>query len=339
MATIQDVAAKAGVAPITVSRVLNNSGYVSKRTRQRVEIAAQELSYVPNSLASSLRSSRTNILALLLADISNPFWTTVARGVEDVANQQGYSVILCNTDETERKQGEYVALLLRKRVDGFLLVPTTAATESIQMIQRQKVPVVVLDRAIHNLAVDTVRGDNYGSAYQLAEHLLLLGHRRIAVLAGPRHISTSVERVAAVCQAMQDAEVAIDPKLVLYGEYAVASGYTMARQVLAEHPTAIVAANNFIAVGVGKFLHESNVRVPQEISVVCFDDLPIAWASDPFLTVAVQPAYEIGQLATELLLKRIRQTDDQPPQDLRLPVPIIIRDSTGPVSRTQTHSF
>ncbi len=331
MATIHDVAAKAGVAPITVSRVLNNSGYVSATTRARVEAAAAELSYVPNSLASSLRSNRTNILAMILADISNPFWTTVARGVEDVANRQGFSVILCNTDEREAKQEEYVAVLLRKRVDGFLLVPTTAATNSVQMIQRQSVPVVILDRYVPDLAVDTVRGDTRGAAYQLTEHLIALGHRRIAVLAGPPHISTAVERVEGVVQAMHDAALPVDDHLIIYGEYTIESGYQMAQQVLPAQPTALVAGNNFIAIGLGRLLREKTIRVPAEISVVGFDDLPISWASEPFLTVAIQPAYEIGRRATELLLNRIRQIDNMTPQDIRLPVTIIIRGSTGAV--------
>lgn len=328
MATLQDVATKAGVAPITASRVLNNSGYVSQKTRERVELAAKELQYVPNSLASSLRSNRTNILALLLADISNPFWTTVARGVEDAANAEGFSVILCNTDEKANKQEEYVDLLLRKRVDGFLLVPTSASTDSIRQIQQQKTPLVLLDRSVPDLAVDTVRCDTYGSAYQLATHLLDLGHSRIAILAGPRYISTSIERVEAVYQAMNDRNIALDMRLVCYGEYAIESGYAMAQQVINEQPTAIVAGNNFIAVGTGHLLQERNFRVPQDISVVCFDDVPLSWASEPFLTVAVQPAYEMGRCATELLLRRITQKELGPAQEIQLPVKILLRHST-----------
>lgn len=331
MVTLQDVAEKAGVAPITASRVLNNSGYVSAKTRARVEAAAAELNYVPNSLARSLRSQRTHILALLLADLANPFWTTVARGVEDVANRQGFSVILCNTDEKEHKQAEYIAVLLSKRVDGFLLVPTATALEPIQMIQRQNTPVVVLDRTLPNSQVDIVRGDTYGGAYQLTQHLLALGHRRIAVLAGPRHISTSVERIAGVVQALHDSGIAIDEELVIHGEYTVESGYMMAAQVLPAAPTAIVAANNFIAIGIGRYLSEQGRRVPQDISVVGFDDLPIAWQSAPFLTVAVQPAYELGRCATELLLKRIQGETNETAQEIVLPVEIIIRQSTGPV--------
>lgn len=331
MATLQDVAAKAGVAPITASRVLNNSGYVRASTRARVEAAAAELNYVPNSLARSLRSQRTHILALLLADLANPFWTTVARGVEDVANRQGFSVILCNTDEKEHKQAEYIGVLLSKRVDGFLLVPTAAELEPVQMIQRQNTPVVVLDRTLNNGQVDTVRGDTYGGAYQLTNHLLALGHRRIAVLAGPRHISTSIERIAGVTRALHEAALSIDETLVIHGEYTIESGYLMAAQVLPTAPTAIVAANNFIAIGIGRYLREHGVRVPQDLSIVGFDDLPISWQSEPFLTVAVQPAYELGRCATELLLQRIDGTTNTNYQEIVLPVEIIIRRSTGPV--------
>lgn len=331
MVTIQDVAEKAGVAPITVSRVLNNSGYVSARTRARVEAVADELNYVPNSLARSLRSNRTNILALLLGDIANPFWTTMARGVEDVANRQGFSVILCNTDEKESKQAEYLAVLLRKRVDGILLVPTAAAAEPVQMIQRQNIPVVVIDRTITQVNVDAVRGDSFGGAYQLTQHLLALGHRHIAVLTGPASVSTAVERVTGVAKALQEAGASLPKERIVFGEYSMASGYTMTAQVLSSRPTAIVATNNFIAIGVGRYLREKAIHVPHDISVVSFDDVPISWNCEPSLTVAVQPAYDLGRCATELLLKRINGAGIPTYEEIVLPVEMIIRQSTGPV--------
>lgn len=172
MATIRDVAKRAGVAPITVSRVMNNSGYVKPETRRRVEEAAAELHYVPNMLAHSFRSKRTNTLALVLPDITNPFWTTVARGVEDVAGAQGFSVFFCNTDENETKQSRYLAALLRRRVDGVLLAPVTNDGTTVQMLLRQNVGVVVIDRKVKNIEVDTVRGDSIGGAYQLVRHLI-----------------------------------------------------------------------------------------------------------------------------------------------------------------------
>lgn len=217
VATIQDVASfHAGVAPITVSRVLNHSGYASAQTRTRVEAAALELNYVPNSLARSLRSNRTHILALL-ADIGNPFWTSVARGVEDVANQQGFSVILCNTDE-KAANGVYQRALAQAG-RWFSTRPYHGCGRLVHMIQRQNTPLVIIDRNLPEVAVDTVRGDTYGGAYRLAGHLLALGHRELAILTGPRHVSTSVERVVGVVQALRNQGLTIEERRIIYGEF------------------------------------------------------------------------------------------------------------------------
>ena len=165
MPTIRDVAKQAGVAPMTVSRVINNSGYVSEDTRTRVEEAISRLGYVPNMLGPSLRFNQTNTLALVLTDITNPFWTTVARGVEDAAQETGYSVILCNTDESEAKQDQYLTMLLKRRIDGILLVPSTSTSNVVQTIKNQGVKVVVLDREVNDTEVDVVEGDSVGGAY------------------------------------------------------------------------------------------------------------------------------------------------------------------------------
>ena len=157
MATIQDVAKRAGVAPITVSRVVNHKGYVSEEKRRRVEAAIRELDYIPNALGPSLRSKRTQTLALVLSDLTNPFWTTVARGVEDMANQRGYHIIIGNTDESEDKQNEYLMFLMKKQVDGFLVVPTSF--RPLESLQKRRVPFVILDRRMPGETLDTVRGE------------------------------------------------------------------------------------------------------------------------------------------------------------------------------------
>ena len=334
MTTIQDVATRAGVAPITVSRVLNRSGYVSESTRQRVEAAAAELDYVPNLLARGLRSNRTNTLALVLTDITNPFWTTVARGVEDAARARGFSVILCNTDENEAKQEQYVDVLIRKRMDGFLLAPARSTPEPIRKIQKQAdAPVVVLDRRIVDAQVDLVCGDSYGGSYALTQYLLQLGHRRIGILSGPQTVSTSVERVQGCIDAMQEANIENGAEFVQFGEYTVEGGYSMMQQMLARqpHPTAIFATNNFIAIGALQHLRKVGLRVPQDISLVGFDDLPLSWNTEPFLTVAVQPAYQIGQQGADLLMDRIANSAAADPQEIVLPAELIIRQSCQPI--------
>jgi LacI family transcriptional regulator len=330
MTTIRDVAKRAGVAPITVSRVLNNAGYVKPETRQRVEQAAAELHYVPNMLAHSFRSNRTNTLALVVTDITNPFWTTVARGVEDVASAAGYSVFYCNTDENEAKQAQYLAALLRRRVDGVLLAPATSDGAPVQALLRQNVGVVVIDRRVEGVAVDTVRGDSQGGAYQLVRHLTELGHRRIALLGGPPDLSVSRDRAAGYAQALCEAGVPVDPALQLFGAFAVESGRRMMQALLAlpVRPTAIFAASNFIAAGALQALRAAGLRTPDDLSVVVFDDLPDPYVTAPSLTVVAQPAYALGQTAARRLLAKISQPDQDDICDLMLPVRMLVRQST-----------
>jgi LacI family transcriptional regulator len=333
MPTIRDVARLAGVAPITVSRVINNSGYISQETRERVLQAVRQLGYVPNTLARSLRSRQTGMLALVITDVTNPFFTTLARGVEDAASQAGFSVILCNTDENEEKQDRYLHALLQKRVDGVLLVPARLSSQPVQFIRSQNTPVVVADRRIPNNEADVVRCDSEDGARQLVRMLAGLGHRRIALLCGPRDVSTAEDRAAGYRRGLAEAGLDLSEQASFHGAFTQASGYEMACRALAfdPKPTALFAANNFIAIGALKALQDAGVRVPGEISLVGFDDLPEALVTFPFLTVAAQPAYPMGQKATRLLLERIAGNGPQGYQEVILPVELVERQSTGPV--------
>jgi LacI family transcriptional regulator len=332
MPTIHDVAKRAGVGSITVSRVINNSGYSSAETRERVEKAVAELGYVPNTLARSLRSKRTNTLALLLTDITNPFFTTLARGVEDAASTAGYTLIFCNSDESAVKESTYVNILLQKQVDGFLLVPAQSKTSAIELIRGRGVPVVVLDRAVPGMAVDVVRCDSEEGMFQLTRLLISLGHRNITSLSGPEGVSTADDRVAGYRRALNSAGIAPDAQYILRGELTQDGGYEMARRALQlpQRPTGIVAANNFITIGAMKALQEAGERVPDDIALVGFDDLPPAMVTFPFFTVASQPAYEMGRIATELLLKRLQSRGaDDSHEEVVLPTQIIVRRSSG----------
>ena len=331
MTTIHDVAKRAGVAPITVSRVINNTGYISPETRQIVNEAIAELGYVPNVLARSLRSKRTNTIALVLTDITNPFFTIMARGVEDTASDAGFNVIFCNTDESEDKEKKYIQLLLQKQVDGILLVPAKSTSKSVDYILEQETPVVVLDRRVSNNLVDVVRCDSEGGAYQLVKLLLDLGHRRIVMLNGSVDVSTSEDRLSGYKRAMQEAGAQAE-ELFYYGTFTQASGYELARQAMAQtpRPTAIFAANNLIAIGALWALQDMGLKVPEEIAVVSFDDLPQNLVAYPFLTVATQPAYEMSKKATELLIARLNgKVAENDCQSIILPVELITRTSSG----------
>lgn len=331
--TIRDVARLAEVAPTTVSRVLNDKGYISDETRQRVEQAIAELNYIPNALSQSLRYQKTDTIALVVSDITNPFWTTVTRGVEDVCNQHDLHVILCNTDEQEQKLENYIHMLLQRQIDGVLLVPTSHhSTPIARRILQKQVPLVLLDRVVNELDLQIVRGDSEQGAYLLTRHLLELGHCRVAMLCGQDSISTSELRIAGYRRALSEYELTQIPSLLRFGRYTVQSGYEMMHELAKEVevlPTAIFAANNFIAVGILKALHELNLKVPQDISVVSFDDLPYDTIPEPFLTVAAQKPYEMGRKAAELLIAQI-QGEPIAAVEVVLPIELIIRQSSAP---------
>ncbi|MGB8648402.1 MAG: LacI family DNA-binding transcriptional regulator [Anaerolineae bacterium] len=337
MTTIEDVAKRAGVSMMTVSRVINGSGDVSPETRERVERVVEELGYVPNALARGLRFKQTKTIALVLTDITNPFFTTIARGVEDVASRQGFSVIFCNTDESEHEEGQYINVLLQKQVDGVLLVPACSSAESISLLQSRGVPVVVLDRRVPGVSVDTVHCNSEQSSYRLVRHLVELGHRRVAVLTGPQIVSTAVERVAGAQRAIREAGLDDDMPLVYYGEFTQASGYHMAQQALAAAPglTALFATNNFVAMGALRAVREAGLRMPEDVSLVAFDDIPAAFVVEPFLTVISQPAYDVGKRATELLLNRLAGQGPAQPQEIVLPTEFILRRSSAPPPTTR----
>jgi LacI family transcriptional regulator len=296
-----------------------------------VEAAIAELGFVPNRLASGLRSKRTNTLALILTDITNPFFTTIARGVEDIASEAGYTVIFCNTDESVSKEKMYLQLLLEKRVDGILLVPAQNGLDSTTLVRKQNIPIVILDRRLPELITDVVRCDSEGGAYELTQLLLSLGHREIAILNGPKGVSTSEDRLSGYRRALTEAGIAIDPKRDNYGAFNQESGFEMTHKALAEvqKPTALFAANNFIAFGALRAVRELKLRVPEDIAVVGFDDVPSALVPTPFLTVAAQPAYEMGRKAIEILLTRLDEGNSDQYQEVVLPAEIVIRQSSG----------
>ncbi len=329
MATIHEVAERAGVAPITVSRVINRSGYVGEETRRRVEQAIAELEYVPNVLARGLRSRQSRTLGLVVTDVTNAFWTTVARGVEDVAMRSGYSVFLCNSDEDLAKQEQYLRALLSRRVEGLIIAPASSDGAALQSLRRAGLPFVIVDRRVPRLAADLVLGDSVEGARLLAQHLLSRGHRRIALLGGPPGVSTADDRELGYREALEAAGVPPEPRLIRRGDYKQEGGYRLMRELLAEKPlpSGILAANNALAVGALVALREAGLRVPGDMAVVCFDDLPQASLVDPFLTVAAQPAYEFGTRAVQLLLERIADPR-RPVQTVVLPVRLIVRRSS-----------
>jgi LacI family transcriptional regulator len=329
--TINDVAKRAGVSPVTVSRVLNNTGNVSPTTREKVEQAIQDLGYVPSVAARSLRSKRTHSLALVLPDIANAFWTTVARGVEDAAQSRGYSVLLYNTDENPTKQLRCLDVIASQGVDGVIIAPYDADACNLAKLRGRNIPTVIIDRRIEGWEVDTVLGDSMSGARALVQHLIGLGHKRVAIVSGPEGTSTADDRVAGYCLALTEANIRPTPRLIKRGEFRATSGERLTYELLDEglFPTAIFAANNAIAMGAIDALEKRGLHIPQDVALVCFDDFPNASRFFPFLTVAVQPAYDMGVNAAQLLLSRLDTELGLRPRQVVLPTRLIIRYSCG----------
>lgn len=331
MPTIHDVARRAGVSPVTVSRVINDAPNVNAETRARVEAVVRELNYLPNLAARSLRARATHTLALLVPDVTNPFWTTVARGVEDAAQAEGYAVLLCNTDEDPAKQDGYLELVLKRRVDGVIIAPCDADPARLACLHEQDTPAVLVDRSVPGWDGDMVSCDSLAAARELTRHLLRLGRKRLAVISGPAGASTAEDRLAGVVQALGEAGLVLDQRLVRRGAYRAEAGRAMTLALLDEglRPDAVLAANNALAFGVMEALAERGVRVPQDIALVCFDELPDLARFFPFLTVAAQPAYDIGLNAAQLLLSRMQAEGPLQPRLVQLPVQLTLRYSCG----------
>jgi LacI family transcriptional regulator len=332
MPTIVEVASRAGVSAITVSRVVNDSGPVSPQVRARVERAIAETGYVPNAVARSLRSKRTDTIALVVTDMTNPFFTTIAHGVEAAVGDSGMMLIICGTDERDAKEERYVRMLLQRRVDGILLVPAGTGAAAIGLCRDQGRPLVVVDRRLPGGGADTVRADSKAGARELGRLIVSLGHRATAVLTGPRGVPTAEDRAAGFRDAVAAAGGLPTPR-VHRGSFSIEGGAQMARLALAAtpRPTALFAANNFIAIGVLHALAELGVRVPEDVAVVGFDDLPPAMVTFPFLTVASQPAYEMGQRSVAVLLARLSggRGTGPPYEEVVLPTQLVVRRSSG----------
>ncbi len=327
MATIKDVARTAGVSYTTVSHVLNQTRPVSDDARARVLAAAESLAYVPSALARSLKSKTTGSIGLIIPNNTNPYFSEVARGIEDSCYAAGYSVILCNSDDDPAKQRDYLNVLLTKRCDG-LIVATLAQTDG-ELLRKMKVPTVLLDRAPKDMAIDLVAVDNAAGGALAAAHLLSLGRRRIACIGGPQDIAISRERIGGLRRILLDAGVELPEALLAYADFTSAGGYLAARSLLAlpQAPDAIFCCNDLMAIGALRAAAERGIAVPEALAVVGFDDIDLAQFVHPTLTSVAQNTRKLGQLTAECLLQRIA-TPDRPLQRISIAPELHIRDST-----------
>lgn len=328
MARISEVAALAGVSTATVSRALNGKATVDPELVARVRKAAEELGYQPNGPARNLRRQEAAVVALIISDVENPFFTAIARGVEDVAHEVGYSVVLCNSDENADKENRYIDIAIQERVAGVILSPT-GTTSSVGKLVSRGTAFVAVDRPLPEQESDVVLVDTRLAARQATAHLVAQGYNRIGCITGPSGVRTADDRLAGYRDALKSAKHRSTTKLVRRTEYKAAGAHRAARELLnqAEPPDALLVANSAMAVGVLQALQEHGIRPGRDVGLVAFDDAPWAALVDPPLSVVAQPAYEIGTVAARLLLARIAD-NTRPPTTTTLGARLIERGSS-----------
>ncbi len=347
--TVADVAKRAGVSKMTVSRVINGGNGVRPETRRRVERAVAELDFVPNGVARGLMTSRTKTLGLIVPDIVNPFFSMVVHGAETVARRAGYHLLLCNSEGDLAQERQYVEHMISHRVDGILIAPTGDKSKTnLGLLARRKVPFVLIDRSVAGMKCDLVQSDSVEGARKLVSHLTSLGHRRIAAIIEHDDVSTARERLAGYREALATVKVKVAPELVIRTTADRAGGYAAMQQILSlrSPPTAVFAVNNMTALGAMQALRERGLSVPKDIALVCFDDVEHLAVLSPFMTVVNQPTEMFGALSAQLLLDRMASQDAGPRRRIVLPSDLIVRESCGakagwpqtPASRKQNQT-
>lgn len=329
MATIKDVAREAKVSVTTISRVLNNKPDVSEATKKKVEKAIKKLGYNPNRVARGLVLRKTNSIGLIIPDINNPFFPEVIKGVERTAKKLGYSLILCNTDNDKIEEKESIFLLRSKQVDGIILSLSLENKEVLKELEKDKFPIVQIDRRIKDSIYPAITIDNKSSAYIAAEYLIKQGHRKIGHITGDLKTETAIDRLNGFKQALRDHHISCKKEWLLEGDYSKESGKEMMEKIikLKDRPTALFLANDLMAFGAYETIYNYNYSIPEDFSIIGHDNIEITSFVRPGLTTMDQPKYRLGEIAAKNLINIIENKDKNTFQNVILKNAMIVRDS------------
>jgi len=330
--TIRDVARQAGVSVATVSRVLNGFTTVDPILVERVQEAVAKLKYQPSRAARTLAGQGSTLIGLLVTDMQNPFFLDLIRGVEEVAQQHGYLVVVCNTLENAQKEAKYLEVLAAEPIAGAIVVPTHGQIDGLEHLRERNIPVVTVDRRVEDRSLDCVIIDNMAAAREAVAHLIANGYRRIGMLGGPKSITNTNERMAGYRKALQDAGLPRDADLEQRGSLIGAEvGIRLANKLLDLDPPveAIFAANNRLTIGALRAIHARQKRIPEDIALVGFDDIDWAVPELISITTVLQSAYELGSTAANRLIQRL-QKPDAPRQEIVLQHQLLVGSSSRP---------
>ena len=324
------VAEKAGVSIATVSRVINHSPNVNPQTRIKVEKIIKDLKYSPNRVAKRLRNrnASSNLLGVLIPDIQNPFYVEVLRGIEDVAYNNKYALIMCNFAQDESKESLYLDILQQESIDGLIAAPTHEHDQKVVNLVKGGLPIVCVDRGLLDVDVDVVKVDNHRGAYSAVDYLAKQGYKRIAYISGIPKLPSSREREQGYRDALTANNLKYDKSLVKYGDSRHESGVTLCAELLdlPTPPDAVFTGNNLITLGALETIHKKGLKIPKEIAVMGFDDMYWSISLNPPLTAVRQPAYEIGKCAAEQLIQRINNPE-RPTSNMILKTELMVRSS------------
>ena len=323
----------AGVSLGTVSHVLNNTAGVREATRQRVMEAVQLAGYQPSQLARGLRRDKTNMIGMIIPDITNPFFPAVVRGAEDVAFSKGYRLILCNTDNDHSKEIMHLNELRTYLPAGLIVIPSNFSdlTTQAEYYRRAGSGVVCIDRLPRNWSGDSVTSDNEAGAYNATRHLIQLGHKRLAAITGPLHLTNAMDRLGGFKRAAKEAKLQLSPEYIQETSFDKQGGHakTLILLRLIPRPTVIFAGNDMIALGVLLAVREAGLRCPEEISIIGFDDLDLAETTNPSLSSVSRSGYQLGTTAAQILVDR-REGDTSPAKHIVLETLLHLRNSVAP---------
>jgi len=326
--TLDDIAKISGFSKSTVSRVLRGAPNVKPSTKKKIKEVAKKLGYTPNVVARSLRSRKTSTLGVVIADICNPFFPSVVRGIEDTARKEGYHIILCNTDEKYEREKEAIDTLIQKRVDGLLVAPVQKKIDDLLELTRHKIPLVLIGRHLDPFEIDYVISNDVKGAFTATDYLIKKGHKRILFINGPPWISSARERMAGYKKALLENTIKFDANLVKEDALKMEDGYRVAKKAILSRLdfTAVFAFSDIVAFGVIKALKEKRYKIPDDVAVVGYDDIDFGVSAEVPLTTVHIPKYRLGVEGMRLLKKRIDGEVNEP-QKVILDTKLIIRES------------
>ncbi len=337
--TISDIAKKAGVSLATVSRVLNDSGYVKEETRERILEVIKELNYTPSAIARSLSKSKTNTLGVLVPDITNPFFGEVIKGISQIADESNLNIILCDTDDNKDKELKSLKMLTEQRIQGIIIMPTSVEddfnSEYLKTLENMGIPIVLVDGHVKYSSFSGVFVDNIKGSYDAVETLIKEGHEKIAIITGRMNSKPAKDRFIGYKKALMMNNIEMEDKYVFYGDYRQESGYKYTKEILEmeDRPSAIFVSNNMMTLGCLKAIFEGNFKIPEDISIISFDRIDILDTLGLNVSYVNGPSVELGKIGMKMLIESLDENELKEVKNITLIPELVLRGSEKLIKR------